>query len=572
MSSFDPTPEQQAILDADLKSVCVIACPGSGKTATAVRRVFEIRKRIGDDSGYVLLLSFSNVAVDTFQREYEDLSRQHLAISNRVRIDTIDGLIASFIVRPHGSRLMGSIRQPFLVSGSEPFLSNYTVWGGSRPRKISSVVIKLDEKKQASFVIRENYFDTQIDKADAIKAIKGMAQTGAYTYELGRYWALRLLRSEPLLLSALSRRFPHIVVDEAQDICPLHEVFLKLLKSAGSTVTLIGDPNQAIYEFADADGGYLKNEAKNAGDNMFTLSQNRRSLATIVGVANLLTNSQNKPIRDPGGRTHGTYYIKYDTKKIQTGLDIFHSILVKTGYSLDEAALLCRGMNYITQLSGAGKGMGTGATENLIDAAIFRDQHGDIAEAFNRVVLAILRLLEKPENDLKHKLLGNTDDSMLRKLRRLLWKFLREESIGLPSANLKAETEWFPKLKVNVGKLLDDIEAVTNYKRSKSWGNNITKKALADSPLSIDELLITEKKVVRIDTVHKAKGESIPAVMYLATTSEIKQMIAGTETEEGRIGYVAITRAKDLLILGVPASADKTVIAAVEQKGFKLWQ
>ena len=54
---FEPTEEQRAIIDADLVSLAVVACPGSGKTTTAVRRLKEIRRRLAGSRGYVALLS-----------------------------------------------------------------------------------------------------------------------------------------------------------------------------------------------------------------------------------------------------------------------------------------------------------------------------------------------------------------------------------------------------------------------------------------------------------------------------------------------------------------------------------
>ena len=72
---FIATPEQEAIIGGDLVPQCVIACPGSGKTVTAVRRLVEVRRRLGDSHGYVALFSYSNVAVDTFKQEFGTLLR-----------------------------------------------------------------------------------------------------------------------------------------------------------------------------------------------------------------------------------------------------------------------------------------------------------------------------------------------------------------------------------------------------------------------------------------------------------------------------------------------------------------
>lgn len=98
----------------------VIACAGSGKTYTAVRRLAEIRRQLGDHRGRVALLSFSNVAVDTFKREYQDLVQSASAgiAHDRVEIDTLDGFITGNVLHPHAYRTMGAQQAAFLVTGS----------------------------------------------------------------------------------------------------------------------------------------------------------------------------------------------------------------------------------------------------------------------------------------------------------------------------------------------------------------------------------------------------------------------------------------------------------------------
>lgn len=110
----------------------VIACAGSGKTFTAVRRLAHIRRCLGDHRGRVALLSFSNIAVETFRREYQALAVGSLKIPShqRVEIDTLDGFITTNILRPHAHRTMGCTTTPFLLSGSESFLlgKDYRFW------------------------------------------------------------------------------------------------------------------------------------------------------------------------------------------------------------------------------------------------------------------------------------------------------------------------------------------------------------------------------------------------------------------------------------------------------------
>ena len=125
--------EQQAIVDAPLVPLAVIACAGSGKTATAVHRLVAMRRLLADDRGRVALLSFSNVAVETFRRGYQVLAQKLPtgAGRSRVDIDTLDGFITSHILRPHAYRTMGAPQAAFLVTGSEPFLDGFTCRGDS---------------------------------------------------------------------------------------------------------------------------------------------------------------------------------------------------------------------------------------------------------------------------------------------------------------------------------------------------------------------------------------------------------------------------------------------------------
>ena len=79
----------------------------------------------------------------------------------------------------------------------------------------------------------------------------------------------------------------------------------------------------------------------------------------------------------------------------------------------------------------------------------------------------------------------------------------------------------------------------------------------------------TQTHELRVETVHQVKGESIGAVMYLAKKPHIEALLSGTDDEEGRIGYVAITRAKNLFWLAVPESCLKELRDNLINIGFQ---
>jgi hypothetical protein len=61
-------------------------------------------------------------------------------------------------------------------------------------------------------------------------------------------------------------------------------------------------------------------------------------------------------------------------------------------------------------------------------------------------------------------------------------------------------------------------------------------------------------------------------VLHVANTRDVNNLLAGPVGEEGRIGYVAVTRARDLLILAIPANVPEATVGALEGKGFVIWE
>ena len=65
--------------------------------------------------------------------------------------------------------------------------------------------------------------------------------------------AARMLRDEPAITAALRDRWPWISVDEYQDLDEDQDELLRQLAGDGAGLTVIGDPDQAIYGFRGAD-------------------------------------------------------------------------------------------------------------------------------------------------------------------------------------------------------------------------------------------------------------------------------------------------------------------------------
>lgn len=569
------TQEQRAVVDAPMVPLCVIACAGSGKTKTAVQRLVQMRRNLGNARGRVALLSFSNVAVNTFRSAYDVLAHDLPAGvgRDRVEIDTLDGFITSTILRPHGHRTMGASQATYLVTGGENFLGGFTFKTPTYPMPITELHIAFVDGKECFYYRRNDKLEL-VANAAARDLISRLGKTGAYTHELGRYWVYRALKERPELLMVVVRRYPHILIDEAQDIGSVHKAILQLLIDAGACVTLIGDPNQGIYDFAGADGKFLREYHQRPGVLPFSLKRNFRSVPQIVSLANGLCGRDDVAERAAPATLHGAFFTGYKRGQHAQLISAFQSAIAVAGAEDKRSAVLCRGRGLAEEVRGDKAHAGQGTVKIFAAAAVLRDQKKDFRNAFQRVAIGVATLLDKPPHCLVSYVTqpGSLSAKFpgARALRREIWAFTRDPKIGLPSASLIADSQWHPQLVIKIKVLLDKLQTEFGLTPAANIGLKLKKTGLPNaSLLSAKDLADDEAAPLRVDTVHQAKGESLDAVLYMTLKDHAEELIAGVGTEVGRIGYVASTRARDLLWVALPNSALKDLRPLFEAKGFQ---
>lgn len=571
---FEPTEEQRAIIDADLVPLAVVACPGSGKTTTAVRRLNEVRRRLADSRGYVALLSYSNVAVDTFRDEYRLLTGRS-GEDDRVVFHTVDAFIATYLLRPHGARVMRCSRTPFVVLGSEPFLANYSINLGKDSFGLDQVLLDRRPDGKTDYYRRfrgggKQALDVQTSERVRMQAIS-LGSVGGYTYAFGRAWALALLRKEPRLAAAVARRFPQILVDEAQDVGSFEAALLDVLAKAGSVVSLIGDIHQSIFGFNFATGAFLREFAKRDGVLSLPLSQNRRSLPAIVNFSNALAGTDSKPHRTVCNRLSGTFFWRYDEKQLPQLMSAWATSLKAARFELSEGAVLVRGNSLLTKVSTGTAEVGKSAVKHFAAAAAVREQRGDIAKALEHCANGVTMVVDGLPPSLVHDLKMLVRDGDLVAVRRLVWALIRSPETGIPLATLNAKDEWLAQLKENLESWLSLVEAQTPFRRSSTWVNRVTTRGVPDRPIVASDYGQNDWTGLKFGTVHSVKGEGIPAVMYLTAKGNLDALVTGTGDEEGRIGFVAATRAQDLLVVAIPKTTSDDVVKALQGFGLAEW-
>jgi DNA helicase II / ATP-dependent DNA helicase PcrA len=98
--------------------------------------------------------------------------------------------------------------------------------------------------------------------------------------------ALRLVRTRPVVRSAVARRYRYVLVDELQDTNRAQLELVLALVGAQGNVMAVGDPDQGIYGFRGARAGNVKRfESSFERVATIALRRNYRSLAPIVDAA-----------------------------------------------------------------------------------------------------------------------------------------------------------------------------------------------------------------------------------------------------------------------------------------------
>jgi superfamily I DNA/RNA helicase len=532
--------DQNAVVNAPLADLSVVAGAGSGKTKTAIARVLAILKYIPTRQK-VALLSFSNVAVNTFRR---GLVVQNADV-NRVTVLTFDSFFTHYVLIPYAAQVMGCTVPPFLVMGEEPFLAGFNILHGGRPHPIVNLKIRRNGLEFQAFLDNQ-----QVPWATAQEAIERIGGVGAYTYDIARYWVHRTLMTLPFLVQLLVVRYPHVLIDEAQDIGSMDWALLQLLRANGMRVTLIGDPAQAIFGFNGGDGQYLQAFLQAAEVGHYSLRTNFRSVPHIVACANQLTGRNDVAAREALQTHCGAFLVPYDPAAPRAVLEHFYGVITPIGYTQDQTAVICRANSLVAQVRGGTINRGSGIVKTLVKAVDHRLAN-EYYLAYKECVAVIGTLLDPPFPRFK-AFVEEASGDLGRRVQAKIWMFVCDHDNGLPHSNLNARTQWLPTLHENLRNLLTGLGTLGFT--FADIGRRVTVRDLDDTPL------VEPRHGVRVDTVHQVKGESIGAVLYIATEQHASALIAGAGTENGRIGYVALTRARDIFWLAVPQQSYQRLV------------
>lgn len=586
---YELTPERQAYLDAR-GYIILMACPGSGKTTSIVKKLYEVSiycaDHYGKHTGFACL-SFTNKACAELKQKYREMHNERLTFPNEVV--TIDSFIMQYVVLPFWYLCNDCKKKPIIVNEEEGLDRIYFnnvfengKWNSYPTQSLSKFGGEQYDKvfymKRPALISREkNYYRWNHNTIKDPKEIEYCEAAFAYRLEKGfitssdALWiACNILENHQEIARALVARFPYIIVDEAQDNSELHFEFFKQLKRAGlQNLEFVGDICQSIYGFNNARPELLQSMMAEKEWNVLPLSECRRSNQRIIELYSKLKSSDVPAITSYGVEDKGVPIVvyKYDDGNVRDIIQNFYQVCENNG--LVSRIILARGVNKCKELAGVKdvdfKYWKTEMPYLLIDA-VFAFEAGDMDFAFRKVRLILSGLLVEDDlkkrrefiHDVEHDIDWNAKIfRFLKKVPRFSLSFQEwtDQTCELlqTSWELKEKPVFIPFQRKKGYRMREMAEVpVERYHQSNDKGSDFHKS---------------------IDTIHAVKGATLDAVLLFLSADSRGQSISLNDfpsstvcnmTESQRMIYVACSRAKQFLALAVPNSiSDENIRSAL---------
>ena len=547
--------QREIVFDKSGKFV-VRACPGSGKTFCVSARLARLILGWQKEYEGIAAVSFTNVAWQEIEKKYSEEFQLGDRISFPHFLGTIDSFINKYIFLPYGHLVLKCKGRPTLVG--EP----HGIWTGKyfSDSLFDNISYKIDGSFYAinDRVMPPNW----LDNVNITRSKKNINKGGFATQSDANYFAMKILEGFPQIAKAVAFRFPYLIVDEAQDTSEIQMRIIDLLIANGlNEVMLVGDPDQAIFEWNDARPDLL-NQKFNDWENSIVLNESRRSSQLICNATfniSSLEEVSTAVSEEVKNFEHNPRVILYSDNLPQTVTDFIEECN-QSGIAVSEetVAVIYRSKNLINEITGIpevpfGSSPWTTHDNYTKDFAKgkFLYDNGDFKGGFKAIEKALLKQIRNLPFCSE-----DTVEEMIRKIGFVSFKSQIFRFINL-----------LPKTDTTLGDWVNATNQILTEKQLK-FQLSITN---AGKNYTFQQVFLNESEKVadrnyRLGTVHSVKGETFDATLLILKTKGIgkayktilNQNVSISNSEELRIAYVGITRPRKILVIAVPNQENKT--------------
>ena len=545
--------QQRIAVTTDSKKVMVIAGAGSGKTRVLTSRVEYLIQEKKVSPYEIMCFTFTRAGANEMKTRLEksignDVYKLHIGTMHSLALNYIRRFGEVLGIRPATVTVYNEWESQFLLKEVAKDLGIYNGKAWKIPKK------EIDE-------IFNDYYAAGIEPWESHKAfilfnafLQRCRENNALTYG-GLILGFRMLIPE--LKKRLHVR--HILIDEVQDIDMLQHDIISLLSDAfDASVFMVGDLSQSIFAWRGAVPEFML-DLQTRFD-VHQLETNYRSVSGIVEAANrvIRNNKIRIPLEMRPTREGSGVQKLYDTDS-EAVIKFIQTLIPYAGIQSKDITILARNHVLLKRIS------------SLMDEQEIGHQYvgrkSDLAhsEGLRRFIAFFKLLLNKQDNFsflLIKDILG---------LDRQQYGQIRKNAVETGVSHFEA---WFcfdagdfknlfSAEYSNFDEIIDAVDSATSSPENQEITSFIRASKTSDLKSFLDWITtydISDEAAetfegIRLMTIHAAKGLEWPVVILAGCNEGLmpsKQAIgSGHIEEERRLFYVAMTRARDNLVLAI---------------------
>ena len=527
--------EQMRAVKIQKGPVLVLAGAGSGKTKTLINRIYYLLNR-GVKENHILVLAYNKKAEEELTarlgNEIKVEIRTFHAFGNQLLKQYSDFSFyeedPSELSRALLERILNKHHPLIYGKGKDP-LKGYQ-------EKISAIKNNLYTTQEMLFEMNHQTIDFYPIFKDYMKELE---EEKIYDYDDMLYLAVGLLLKEGRLRKVIQEKYQYLLVDEFQDLNPLQIQLLEILALPENHLFVVGDDDQMIYGFRGASVlPILSFQKKYPMAKMIKLTTNYRSSKRIVYHAKQFIDHNltriSKEIR-ANKKERGIIDVKIAPSLLEEANEVY--TWVQQRKETEPITILYRYNEYgwFLKLFFALKGnkeekVSTHFSKLFRFLSFFLDSF-DLAKA--QTVIKELELTWNPKITQWEELVQSYPTIFFAKIKEALTK--KDLSFRHFCLLLHRKPSFFI-----VTEEVESTEASIFFERLiASFGG--MKAFYYESKKEK-----TNQLSVQFATIHKTKGNEFAKVVYFHMVPPKDKALL---EEERRISYVALTRAKEELLI-----------------------
>lgn len=570
----------------------VLAGAGSGKTRVLTERIIKL---IDDGvSPYnILAITFTNKA----------------AKEMRVRVQNKIGDVAnSIFIGTFHSFGLRILRENYDAIG---YSSNITILDTDDTKSLIKRILKENSFDPADYDIKHIISKISSAKNDGIsplefsklflnehdkviglvyeKYLKLLKENNSVDFDDLLLKPVEIFKKRKDILEKYQERFRYILVDEYQDTNSIQYELCKMLAKKYNNIFVVGDANQSIYSWRNADYRNILNfekDYKNA--HVVLLEENYRSTNTILKAANSVIKNNNEGTKlnlwTSIGDGEKVEYIRVEDE-IKESSFVINKIkeLVSEGYSYSDFAVLYRTNAQSRTVEEAF--VRNNIPYNIIGSYYFynRKEIKDLIAYLNLIYntndsVSLERVINTPKRGIGTKTIDNIrekanmndislfdaiDSGKELEFKKLILELIEDsKTMNLSDLIEDVLVKTGLRREYELDKSIESDTKVENLNEFKSLPVNFEDNGIYDLSTFLENIMLVSDKGqyaeddnnVNIMTLHSAKGLEFNIVFILGMEEGIFPHSRSFESakeleEERRLCYVGITRAKKKLYL-----------------------